>query len=168
MENQEEVWKTIGDYKDYQASNLGRIKSLKLGKERILKSGLSTGGYRVVIIHHNKKRYAKKVHQLIAIAFLNHIPCGHKSVVNHKDFNRVNNNLNNLEIITHRENGNKKHLKSSSKYTGVSWCTKYGKWESRITINKKLKFLGYFHNETDAHNAYQNKLKEINKSTLNQ
>lgn len=40
-----EVWKTIEDYPDYQVSNLGRVKSLRFGKERIIKGGFTTGGY---------------------------------------------------------------------------------------------------------------------------
>jgi hypothetical protein len=82
-------------------------------------------------------------------------------VVNHKDFNKLNNNLDNLEIITQRQNTNKKHLKSSSQYIGVFWNKQNKKWKSQIRINKKIKYLGYFVNEIDAHNAYQNALTTL-------
>jgi hypothetical protein len=54
----------------------------------------------------------------------------------------------------------KHHLSTnkSSKYIGVSWYKKYYKWSSQIYISGKLKNLGYFTLEIDAHNAYQNAL----------
>ena len=68
----------------------------------------------------------------------------------------------NLEIVTSRKNTNKKHLKSTSKYTGVSWNTKSNKWKSQIRINNKDIYLGLFINEKQASIAYNNKLKELN------
>jgi hypothetical protein len=103
----------------------------------------------------------RTVHQLVAGAFLNHKPSRYELVINHKDFNRSNNNVDNLEIVTTRENANQKHLKSSSQYTGVSWDKNRNKWSSQIVINKKLKFLGRFINELDASKAYQKALKDL-------
>lgn len=153
-----EIWKTIKGFEDYQVSNLGNVKSLKYGKERILKFTCCKGGYRYVVLSFNKKLITKKIHQLVAIAFLNHTPCGHKLVVNHKDFNRQNNKLDNLEIISQRENTSKKHIKSISKYTGVSWNKQKNKWISYIWIVNKLKRIGSFDNEYDAHLAYEKEL----------
>ena len=51
------------------------------------------------------------VHQLIAMTFRNHIPDGHKLVVNHINFNRLDNRSINLEVITQRENLIKKGKK---------------------------------------------------------
>lgn len=63
-------------------------------------------------------------------------------VVNHKDFDRQNNKLSNLEIVTHRENANRKHLKSTSKYVGVGWHKRIKKWQSRIVVKRKIIHLG--------------------------
>ena len=104
------------------------------------------------------------VHKLVAIAFLNHTPCGNKLVINHKDFNISNNRLCNLEIITNRENCNRKHIPSYSNYTGVQWCKSKNRWRSRIQVNGKDKHLGYFKNEYDAHLAYQKELQKINEN----
>jgi len=153
----EEIWKTIEQNELYQISNFGRVKSLKFGKEKILKLNPDGSGY--LKVDFNNK--TKHIHQLVASAFLNHIPSGHKLVVNHKDFNRLNNNVLNLEIITNRENTNMKHIKSSSKYTGVCWHKKAKKWLSRIVINGKQKHLGYFTNEIDAFEMYQKSLNKI-------
>jgi len=165
-----EIWKPIEGFDNYQISNMGNVKSLSrivsnnarsfLSKERILKPSI-TRGYYSVTIWNNGKSAVKCIHKLVAIAFLNHKTCGFNLVVNHKDFNKLNNNVNNLEIVTNRENTNRKHVKSSSQYTGVYWHKKGVKWVSSIVIDGKLIYLGSFKNEIDAHNAYQNKLKEI-------
>lgn len=159
-----EIWKTIKNYTDYEVSNLGNIKSLKHGKERILKPALNSVGYFSVVLCKDFKTKTFQIHQLVAIEFLNHKQCGYELVINHIDFNKKNNRVENLEIVTARENSNLKHKKSSSKYTGVCWWTKQNRWVSQIVINKKRVFLGYFANEIDAHNAYQNKLNDLTKN----
>lgn len=156
-----EIWKTIIGFEDYQVSNLGRVKSLKWSKERILKGGIDAYGYSNVRLSSNSKETTRTVHQLVAITFLNHKPCKYQLIVNHIDFNRLNNNIENLEIVTARENTNRKHKKSSSQYTGVSWHKNRNKWIASILINRETKYLGYFLNEYDAHLAYENELKLI-------
>jgi len=160
-----EVWKDVIGYDEmYQVSNYGNVKSFKYGKERILKPGVSSTGYYIVSLSVNNTGHTKKVHQLVAMAFLNHTPCGLRLVVNHKDFNKLNNNLSNLEIVTNRENSNQKRFKSSSKYVGVGWHKPLSKWRAYINTKGKVKHLGYFENEYDAHLTYQKSLKEINPS----
>tara|TARA_R110002124_G_scaffold3824_1_gene24275 strand:- start:95 stop:577 length:483 start_codon:yes stop_codon:yes gene_type:complete len=156
-----EVFVDVKGYEDYQVSNLGNIKSLKSKKEKVLKPGVSSSRYLTVALSKEKTPKTFQVHQLVAMAFLNHIPCGMKFVVNHIDFNPLNNNVNNLEVITQRENTNKKHIKGSSRYIGVSWCKRDKKWRSDIWINGKLKYLGLFNGELDASEAYKVALKEI-------
>lgn len=160
-----EIWKDIPDYEgSYQASNLGRIKSLKKyrgSNDNILKLCHDTKGYLQVLLSLNNKKETIKVHQLVAMAFLNHTRCKYRLVINHKDFNIINNNVNNLEIITSRENSNKKHIKSSSGYTGVVYNKRLKKWSAQIFINGRLKHIGVFINEIEAHNAYQYEFKKI-------
>jgi len=145
----------------YQVSNLGRIKSLKFGKERILKGNINTPGYLDILLYANKEFKRRTIHQLVAVAFLGHKPCGYKLVVNHINFNKLDNRVGNLEIVTARENSNHKHLKSTSFYTGVSWHKKNKKWCSQIYINGKRKNLGCFTDELEASNAYQTALKNL-------
>ena len=158
-----EIWKTIEGYKKYQISNLGRVKSLCFGKEKILKNCENANGYLHVTLKNKTNKKTKKIHQLVAIAFLNHKPCGHKLVVNHKNFIKKDNRVENLEIVTQRENGNLKHIKSASKYVGVSWHKRDKKWRARIVINKKSKHLGCYETEEEASFAYQQELQKINK-----
>ena len=162
-----EQWVDIVGYeKLYQISNFGNVKSLKYGKIKLLKGAINNYGYRQVNLTKNKMVKSFKIHQLVAIHFLGHKPNGYESVINHIDFNRLNNTITNLEIITPRENTNKKHLKTSSSSTGVSWHKEKSKWISQIYYNGKLKFLGYFKTEKEASNAYQNELLTISTKPL--
>ena len=91
-----EIWKDIPKFEGYyQVSNFGRIKSLsryQSKKERILTQSKTNHGYLSVCLSVvDKKRY--QTHQLVAICFLNHKPCGLEKVVDHKDNDRINNNL---------------------------------------------------------------------------
>ena len=158
----EEEWKSIKGYENYKISSKGRVKSFKLNKGKLLKTGVNIHGYKKVNLCKNGKLKYKTVHQLVAVAFLNHTPCGLKLVVNHIDFDKLNNNVSNLEIVTSRENGNRKHIKSSSKYTGVSWYKPRNKWRAQIRINGKKKHLGYFKCEILASNTYQKALLALN------
>lgn len=101
----QEIWKNISGFDDYMVSNLGRVKSFKQNKETILKGYIRIDGYIVVcFINNNNKSIIKQVHQLVAEAFIpkpdfnpdgsniNGILC-----VNHKDGNKSNNTVENLE-----------------------------------------------------------------------
>lgn len=165
MENQKEIWKDIPNYEGYyQASNLGRIKSLKrkyVRNNRIMIPNKDRKGYLRVCLRDNKTKRTIHVHKLIAMAFLNHTPCGYEQVVDHIDGKPLNNNLSNLRVISQRENTKKERMKTSSNYVGVSWHKSSKKWKSYIYIKQKQIYLGLFNNELDAHQAYQNALNNI-------
>ena len=74
---------------------------------------------------------------------------------------RTDNRLDNLQIITTRENTSKDRKGCTSKYTGVSWDKYNKKWVSRIAMKGIPNHLGYFKDELKAAEAYQNKLKEL-------
>jgi hypothetical protein len=156
-----EVWKTIEGFEDYEISSLGNVKSLKYGKEKILNKSINSQGYYCVCLSLNNKKHKKNIHQLLAVSFFNHTPNGYKLVINHIDFIRTNNKIENLEIVTQRKNANQKHLKSSSQYVGVSWAKHVNKWHAQIHVNGEQKNLGYFINEIQAHSAYQKELLTI-------
>jgi len=158
----EEIWKEVKGFEDYHISSFGNIKSLKRCKEIILKGGIDNSGYKIVSLRNISGQKTRTIHQLVAESFLNHTPCGYDLVVDHKDDNKLNNHKDNLQLITARYNSNKnRHANTSSKYTGVGWCKTHKKWLSRIYIKGKRICLGYFVNEIDAHNAYQEKLKTL-------
>ena len=157
-----EIYKDVIGYEGvYQVSNLGNVKSFKFNKEKQIKLYKHISGYLIIGLRLENIRETRKVHQLVAESFLNHKRCGMELVVNHIDFNRTNNNVTNLEIITNKENCNRKHLKSSSKYTGVYWNKANNKWQSIIYLNGKLKHLGLFVDELEASKAYQKALGDL-------
>ena len=160
-----EIWKPVKDYDNYEISNLGNLRKFKNGNYKLLKPIKGIHYYNFgIYLNGIQKRFT--AHQLVAIAFLNHLPSKYNLVINHKNFDKLDNRVENLEIVTARENSNKKHLKSSSKYIGVSWYKKRNKWISTIFINGKLKNLGYFINEEDASIKYEQELLKIKKKKL--
>lgn len=158
-----EQWKNIPNYIDYQASNLGRIKSLKFNKERILKPAINSSNYLCVGLSKKGKVILRTIHQLVAETFLNHKPNGHNLVINHINFNKKDNKLKNIEIVSHRINSSKRKKEGLSKYTGVTWCKTKLKWKASIYLNSKSKNLGSFDNELDAHLSYKKHFEQLNK-----
>lgn len=168
-----EIWKDIPEYEGYyQVSNLGRLKSLKRVvcrsdgsfhtlKEKVLKPSINGVGYLETILSKDGKKKSFKIHQLVAMAFLGHTPCGYKIVVDHVNNDKLNNKVENLQLTTTRHNVSKDIRRGASKYIGVSWYKNSKKWMASIRINGKQKHLGYFNDEIKASKAYQNALKEI-------
>lgn len=151
-----EEWKTIKGYPYYRVSNKGRVLSLK--RKRVLKDRLLTqsndkDGYKLVRLCMNGKATTKSVHQLVVTSFLDYDPKKSDKVIDHIDNVKSNNTLNNLQVISQRENASK-DKKGSSKHTGVCWYKKTSKWRTQINIDGKVKHLGYFDDEKEASAAY--------------
>lgn len=149
MEDRLEIWKDIPGYEGkYQVSSLGRIKSIgrncvshqpgiqRFVPERILKPSCSSklpNHYLNVSLSLNAKTSTHNIHRLVASAFLenpNNYP-----VVNHKDSNKQNNSVENLEWVTHKENSIHS-TKDRPRNTKVFW-NKY--WS---TYTASINFLG--------------------------
>lgn len=107
-----EIWKDIKGYEGlYQVSNCGNVKSVKktitrnnckiLIKEKILKKYIRQGYY-AVKLYKNKTKINLPIHRLVAITYLKNDK--NKPCVNHKDGNKLNNNIDNLEWVTYSEN----------------------------------------------------------------
>ena len=108
-----EVWKDIPDYEGaYQVSDMGRVRSLdhiarcnrgtKLYRGRVIKPFITNAGYlRVGLRHHGDvHKRMDSVHRLVMLAFV-----GPSDLqVNHKDENKTNNRLDNLEYVTASKN----------------------------------------------------------------
>lgn len=169
-----EIFKDIPDYENlYQVSNLGNVKSLKrfckgnynclrLVNERILRNKLSKkDGYNRVCLLKNGKEKTFLAHRLVAMAFLNHIPNYYEKVINHKNFIRNDNRLDNLEIVSMRDNTSYRQVLGSSKYTGVYLCKNKNKFRAEIYIGKSKIYLCNLKNEKHAKLVYEEALKNI-------
>lgn len=103
--NIDEIWCPIKGYEGiYEVSDQGRVRSLKFGKERILKPGRNPKGYILVHLYKNREKKWYLVHRLVALAFIpnpDNLP-----QVNHKDENPSNNKVENLEWCDCKYNNN--------------------------------------------------------------
>ena len=111
----QEIFKDIKGYEGlYQVSNLGRVKSLardtklkqytKHTDAFIMRQDLNKRGYLYIRLTKDGKSKAFRVHRLVAEAFIDNP--SNLPQVNHIDFNRTNNNVNNLEWVTPQDNTN--------------------------------------------------------------
>lgn len=129
-------------FKEYQRQKLGQILSLRLG----------TTGYPMVTLSANNRRETQPIHKLVAVTFLNHIPCGHKEVVDHIDGNPKNNHISNLRLISNRENTSTKT--SASGITGVKLVPS-GRYQARAYKKGKVVYLGTYNSAQEAEKAYR-------------
>jgi NUMOD4 motif/HNH endonuclease len=163
---EQEIWKPVIGYEGlYEVSNLGNVQKVK-GKKPI-KGSTQSKNYLQVTLSKNKKARKLLVHILVASSFLGLS----KLKVNHKDSNKKNNRLDNLEYVTQRDNVihgrlSLKKKNKTSKYVGVFFDKRVGKYVSQIRIKGKSKKLGYFTSELEAHTAYKNALSELNEYSI--
>ena len=122
-----EHWKVIEEFPDYEVSDKGRIRRLTPAKHtykgKIKKTYISNVGYELVFFSKKDKIYSRTVHRLVAIAFLPK-PDGCDEI-NHKDENKLNNTVENLEWCTHKYNMNYGTLqeRKSKKQRIIEYCT---------------------------------------------
>ena len=167
-----EIWKEIKGFEHYEISNLGRVKSLaraivyssgkiRYYEDKLLTPSINKQGYLRVTLSNKGVVKTVNIHKILAVAFLNHKSSGCKLVVDHINNIKTDNRLENLQVITQRENASKDKKNFSSKYTGVYFFKRDKKWKSQIRVNGKCKHLGIFNDELEAAEAYQKALKEL-------
>ena len=166
MLNNNEIWKPVkGFEKIYEVSNLGNIRNTR-GK--ILQTHKNNRGYVMVDFTVNKVRTKKLVHRVVMEAFVDNI--NNYPEVNHKDEDKTNNCLNNLEWCTRSHNKQhsmktgtynkiydqknslgKKHLPNTkSKYHNVTYDKNRNKWVGQIRHEKKNWYCRRFDTEEEA------------------
>ncbi len=153
-----EEYKTIIEFDIYKVSNFGNVKNTSTNK--ILKPHDEKGYHRVNLSKNGKVTH-KKVHRLVADAFLEKID--NKPCVDHIDNNKQNNNVNNLRWCNYQENQwNSKLSKSNtSGIKGVFLDKQSNKWRAHITIDGITFLLGLFEKIDDAKKARINKVNEV-------
>lgn len=153
-----EIWKDVVGYEGYyQVSNLGRVRSLdrmvrgssnniRIAKGRMLKFCDLKDGYLGVGLHKCGKALTKSVHRVVIEAFADNLE--NKPTVNHKDGNKHNNCIDNLEWSTYSEN-NLHAYKTGLNKSNIRRCKKVNQydlngnfikqWDSMTLASKETK-----------------------------
>jgi len=163
-----EQWKDIPNYEGhFKISDLGRVKSLyrwlpfknsfRSVKEKIRVVHIDKKGYCYTSLNLNSLNKVLKIHQLMAITFLNHKPCGYDLVIDHKNEIKTDNRLVNLQLLTHRKNISKSKVNKSG-YTGVRKSN--SRFRAETYINGKYIHIGTYNTPEEANEAYKNKINE--------
>lgn len=143
---EDEIWCPIKGFEGlYEVSDKGRVKSLKFGKERILKTGRNQEGYLQVGLCKNCETKTYRVHRLVAQTFIpnpDNLP-----QVNHKDEDKENNFVHNLEWCDGKYNSNygtRTQRQSEKLSKSVLQYTKSGKlvreWKSMKDVQRNLNY----------------------------
>lgn len=149
----EEEWRDIEEFPGYQVSNLGNVRALnrvvycKSGQYRHLEAkpvALIKNAYNFYLyanFHKNGKAYTRSVHRLVASAFIPNPE--NKREVNHKDGNKENNAVDNLEWVTPSEN--QTHSYATGLHPNVKSCILVDECGNRykfVSQQKAGEFLG--------------------------
>jgi hypothetical protein len=140
-----EIWKDIPNYEGlYQVSNLGNVRNVK--RNKIKSININNRGYKLVWLNKNNKGTNALVHRLVAQAFIPNI--NNLPQVNHKDENKLNNKVENLEWCTQKYNnsyGTRVKRMSETKMHKVKQFDKEGnfikEWNSAYDIENELNIL---------------------------
>ena len=164
-----EIWKDIKGFEGiYIVSNIGRVKRLKCRyakEDRFIKMYLGKRGYYCYNLWNKGKNKVSTVHRLIATQFIPNPE--NKREVNHKDANKLNNSIDNLEWVTPKENSvhavRSINIKKFKHKRGASKSEYKGKvtWISELRFNNKHYYFGRFKNKEDAHDVYKKKYIEL-------
>jgi len=140
-----EIWRDIKNYEGiYEVSKLGRIKSISrngtIKENRILKPN-KVMGYSQIVLYKNNKREYKKIHRLVAETFIPNLE--NKREVNHKDGNKTNNCVDNLEWVTTSENQLHSYYELKNNIKSVIQLSLNNEiikeWESIAKVEQELK-----------------------------
>lgn len=146
-----EIWRDISGYEGlYKISNFGRIKSFK-NNEKYIKPSKTKRGYLNVKFCKNKCINQFYLHRLVASAFIENIE--NKPIVNHKNGNKEDNNVFNLEWCTSSENAKHAHANNLNK----------GKKKSIAQYNKNGDLLKIWDSQTKASDTLGISIPSINR-----
>ena len=157
-----ETWKEVKDYPFYEVSNLGNVRSLRYGKIKIMKHTKRKDGYKAITLRNKCNVGTFLIHRLVYFTFNETEINGYYHHIDHINNDRSDNRLENLQILSARENSLKINLSNkTSKYKGVCWDSHKKRWKACIRINSKQKTLGVFKTEEEAYDAYLKKRQEL-------
>lgn len=156
-----EKFKPVDTYPGYYINKEGVVLSTLLNKIREVKGSISAQGYRKVGLRKNGQSTSASVHRLLAIAFIENNDVT-KDIINHKDGNKLNNSLDNLEWTTYLDNN--KHARLNKLNNNVGELHSNAKLEdSEIYVINKLWGSGRFSQQelADIFNVHQVHISRI-------
>ena len=165
------IWKDIKGYEGiYQVSNDGCVRTFlkkdglvgyKLcDKPKMMAIINKDNGYKYVTLSKNGKRHNHYVHRLVAEAFMGDIPNGY--VINHLDYDRTNNNVENLEITT--QLGNIDHSRTrmqTPRPSGADYYICYREKQNNYEVTVCRKYLGRYATLEEARKARDEYIEKI-------
>lgn len=159
----DEEWRAIPGYEGYyEASSLGRIKSLRRViarrdgyaqpvAEKILAQKVMNKSYRGVALLKDRKQTTFLVHRLVMQAFE-----AYEGPVDHVDRCGANNAISNLRRASLSQNQANQGMRrnNTSGFKGVTWDRRANRWMAQISVANKRQFLGYFKVPEEAARKY--------------
>ena len=128
-----EIWRDIKSFENlYQVSRQGDVWSIR--KQRLLKPAIQTGGYLMVSLSRNGKGSSKLIHRLVVESFVGEIAIGME--VNHINGIKIDNRLENLEVVTHTQNVNHNYQR-----LGVQMPKGSHHWKSKLNEQDIIEIL---------------------------
>lgn len=147
----DEEWKVTHISDKYQVSNFGQVMNVNTGT--IQKPRIDKYGYKELKLYlGNYKRKSIYVHQLVVGAFVDSNYRSKKLVIDHKDNNKLNNNLDNLQLVSHRFNISKSAVNFENKLTGV--YKQGNKYRADINLDGIKLYLGTYETPEKASSIY--------------
>jgi hypothetical protein len=166
----QEIWLPVEGYEGYyEVSNLGRIKSLsrivpitnRVLKEKFNSMHLKRDGYHSVLLRKPGVKKTISLHRIVAKAFLENFE--NKKVVNHIDGNKLNNRIDNLEWVSHRENSCHYYSKiNCGTLIGVHYRKDRNTYTAHIHVNGTKIWIGQYDTKEKAYEARLNYEKSNN------
>jgi hypothetical protein len=148
-----ELFRPISGFENYLISTNGIVFSLESNKT--IPPFKNSNGYLIVVLSKNDKHYMKRVHRLVAAAFIDNFD--EKTDVDHIDGDRTNNNVNNLRIATRQQNRYNCNANQRNNTTGYRGVFKQGtKYKAAICYNKQLNYLGTYQTPEEASRVVEN------------
>ena len=148
-----EEWREVKGYENlYRVSNNGDVQSLLSGKN--MKQAANHKGYLIVQLSNKGQRKNKRVHRLVAEAFI--LNPDKLPEVDHINGKRQDNHVTNLRWVSGSSNTRNREIcrQASSQYNGVHWNARLGRWKASIYFEGTTKFLGHFTEEIEAAKAF--------------
>ena len=121
-------------------------KRMNKGEYYEMKGGISNKGYKCLQLCFEGKYKKYLVHRIIALTFLNLDFEDKKQIIDHKNRDKLDNQVSNLRLVSQQQNNFNKNVKGYTK--------RGNKYQAIIKINGKKIYLGTYETETEAHNAY--------------